>query len=53
MVIVNIRSSTLLGIFFKDRSNNDNYYYNDNNYYYNGNFFLSWKIISTVLVHPY
>ena len=40
LVIVNIRSSTLLEIFFKDRNNNDNnYYYNDNNYYYNDNFF--------------
>lgn len=46
-VIINIRSSTLLGILFKDRINNDN------NYYYNDNLFLSLKMTTILLVHPY
>lgn len=49
-VIINLRSSTLLRILFKDRNNNDN-----NNYYYDNFFFElendSHSFSSSILRH--
>lgn len=51
-VIINIRSSTLLGILFKDRNNGNNYYYNDNFFFEleKDNHSFSASILSHLLI---